>query len=124
LRRKYWQIYYGDDQFECRSAKFISAESKRLSTVSKRVKELNNEQRKQSSRHQELDELNRITIHNAQQLSPDLSTGSFLHKFRRSRSTSNPCAFNSDDLGDHRSFDILCQTPLCKPPAITFTKYP
>jgi len=92
--------------------------------VSKRVKELNNEQRKQSSRHEELDELNRITIHNSQQLSPDLSTGSFLHKFRRSRSTSIPCTFNSDYLREHRSFDILCQTPLCKPPTITFTKYP
>jgi len=118
LRQKYWRIYYGDDEFEYRTNKFMSAELKRLSIVSQRMKELNNEQIKQSSKHKELDELNRILT---LQPSPDPSTSSFLLKFRRLRSKSVP-GVSYSNCSIHQSFDILCETPLCKPPTVTFTK--
>lgn len=99
----------------------MSAELKRLSIVSQRMKELNNEQIKQSSKHTELDELNRILTNNPPQPSPDPSTSSFLLKFRRLRSKSVP-GVSYSNCSIHQSFDILCETPLCKPPTVTFTK--
>ncbi len=86
------------------------------------MKELNNEQIRRSSRHEELDELNRIITNKSPQLSPDPSPSSFLLKIRRSRSISVPGS--SNDSIHRRSFDILCQTPLCKPPSIILTEYP
>jgi hypothetical protein len=86
------------------------------------MKELNNELIRQSSKNEELDELNRIITNNPLQPSPDPSTSSFLLKFRRSRSTSVP-GVSYSDCSIHRSFDVLCQTPLCKPPTITLTKH-
>jgi len=100
----------------------MSAELKRLSIVSQRMKELNNQQIKQSSKHQELDELNRILINNPPQPSPNPSTSSLLLKFRRFRSKSVPGVSHSN-YSIHQSFNILCETPLCKPPTVTFTNY-
>lgn len=109
---------------ECQSDKFVSAELKRLSIVSQRMKEINNEQLKQTSKHKELYELNQLITNNPPPppSSPDPSISSFLYKFRRTRSTSVPGVSYSDQ-SIHRSYDLLCQTPLCKPPTITLTKY-
>jgi hypothetical protein len=82
------------------------------------MKKLNNEQIKQSSKHRELNEFNRMITNP----SPDLSSSPFVFKFRRFRSTSTPSESHSNYL-IHRSFDILCETPLCKPSTITFTKH-
>jgi len=86
------------------------------------MKELNNQQIKQSSKHQELDELNQILTNNPPQPSPNPSTSSLLLKFRRLRSKSVP-GVSYSDYSIHQSFDILCQTPLCKPPTVTLTNY-
>ena len=123
LRGKYWRIYYENNESEFRSTKFITAELKRLSNVSQRMKELNNERMKQSSKHQELDELNELVTKSSQQLSPDSPTSVFLSKFRRARSTSIPAVSLSDSSFIHRSFEVLCQTPLCKPPTLVDTNY-
>jgi hypothetical protein len=85
------------------------------------MKQLNNERTKQSSRHQELDELNRIVMHNSQTLLPAQSPSSFLSKFRRARSTSIAAISYSNE---HRTYDVLCQTPLCKPSNIDLTENP
>ena len=86
------------------------------------MKEINNEQHRQSSKNEELDELNRIATNSTPQPSPDPSTSSFLLRFRRGRSTSVPAACHSD-YSSPRSFDTLCETPLCKPPMITLTEH-
>lgn len=125
LRKKYWRIYFGDDKFTCLSDEFASAELKRLSNLTQRLEELNNEQIKQSSRYQELNLLNRITTNIPQQPSSEVSTTPFLQKFRRGRSNSSsiPDKSNLESLTEHRSFEALCHTPLCKPPTITVTNY-
>jgi hypothetical protein len=118
LREKYWRIYYGQEELE--SNKFLSAESKRLSIVSQRMKQLNKQQIKQSSKHEELEELNRIMIKNPQQSPSDPS--SFLLKFRRQRSKSIPNVFYLKSAGVHQSLNVLYQTSPSKPPTITLTK--
>ena len=114
LRQKYWRIYYGNDEFESRSDKFVSAELKRLSIVSQRMKKL-----KRSSQHEEIDELNRIVTNSFQPLSPARSP--LLFKFRRSRSRSIPVLSYSTE---RRSYDVLCQTPLYNPHNINLSKTP
>ena len=116
LRQKYWRIYYGDEEFENRLDKLAPAESKRLSIVSARMKELNNERIKQTSRHKQFEELNEIVINHSLSTSPVSSPSSYLFKFRRSHSTSIPAEIpQSNSPPEHRSYDVLCQTPLCKP---------
>ena len=109
LRQKYWRIYYGNDEYELRSDKFISAELKRLSIVSQRVKELTNEQLKKANKHEELYELNRMVIN------PTPPTTPIPFRFRRIRSTSVPYVDLRANSLIHRSFSILAETPLCKP---------
>ena len=111
MRQKYWRIYYGDDEYERRSAEFAAAESKRLTTVSRRMKELNNEQIKRNSKHEEHYHLNQIVTNQTSQPSPDPS---FRLKFRRARSTSVPFAFYPVNSSP-RSYNVLSETPLCKP---------
>jgi hypothetical protein len=76
---------------------------------------------KRSSQHEELDELNRIVTNNTQPLSP---APSLLFKFRRSRSTSIPVLSYLNYSTEHRSYDVLCQTPLCKPHNINLSQNP
>ena len=123
VREKYWRIYFGNEKYRCQSEDFHSAESKRVSFVSQLVIELKNEKQRQTSQHQELDELNKITNSNSLHTPPIPQTPSFLSKFRRARSTSVPGGILIDQTVDNRSYDALCHTPLCKPPLITVTKY-
>lgn len=103
IRQKYWRIYYGDDEYERRAKEFLSEESKRLSMVSQRIKELNLPPRENDKR----------SIPLPQSL-PDPSVTSFLSKFRRGRSTSFPfVSMNSSRL--EQSVGLLTETPLCKP---------
>lgn len=75
------------------------------------MKELNNEQIKQTNKHEELYELNRMVINHTPHPSPD----PFIFRFRRTRSTSSPFVISHIDNSIHRSFNILTETPLCKP---------
>lgn len=79
---------------------------------------MNNEKFK----HQELDELKRITRHGSSETSPTPATPSFLLKFRRSRSTSVPGVALSDEIPENRLVNAICQIPVCPPPTITITK--
>jgi hypothetical protein len=115
LRQKYWRIYYSDDECELRSNKFLSAELKRLSIVSQRMQELTNEKLKQTNKHEELYELNRMVINQNPQTAPVSRNSPFLFKFRRTRSTSVPYVDLRTNSLIHRSFSILAETPLCKP---------
>ncbi|CAF3550262.1 unnamed protein product [Adineta steineri] len=127
LRTKYWRIYYGDEKLNFQPEKFISAESKRLFAVTQRVNQLNNEQRKHSNKHEEFNEINERKTYRSLQSSPEVTStpSSFLFKFRRARSTSVPSENISLNTPiERRSYDILSQTPLCKPPIITITKHP
>jgi hypothetical protein len=86
--------------------------------VSQRMKELNNEQLKQTNKHEELFELNQIVTNHTPQPSPNPSSSPFLFKFRRTRSTSVQFVSYTDS-SMRRSLNILSETPLCKPPITT-----